>query len=207
MKPSEYVEHDSVGLAELVDSGQVTPTELLDVALSITESVNGEVNAVVRLMEDEARAAIANGPKDGPMYGVPYLLKDLTAMYAGVPTTQGSVFFRDNVPDYDTVTVRRLRAAGLVIFGKTNTRNSGETWLLNRSCLVQRAILGILRFPQAAHRVVQRPRLRRASCPRRMPLMVVGRFASPPHVADYSGLSHHVAARPSDPSWARHGTG
>jgi len=125
MKPAEYLEYDSTGLAALVREGQVSASELLDVALTITEKVNGEVNAVVRLMEDEARATIASGPKDGPFSGVPYLLKDLTAMYAGVPTTQGSVFFRDNVPDYDTVTVRRLRASGLVIFGKTNTPELG----------------------------------------------------------------------------------
>jgi amidase/6-aminohexanoate-cyclic-dimer hydrolase len=125
MQSSEYVAHDAVGLAKLVRDRQVTPTELLDAALTITEKVNGEVNAVVRLMEGEARTAITDGPKHGPMYGVPYLLKDLTAMYAGVPTTQGSVFFRDNVPDYDTVTVRRLRASGLVIFGKTNTPELG----------------------------------------------------------------------------------
>ena len=59
------------------------------------------------------------------MRGVPYLLKDLRADYAGVPTTAGSRFFVDNVPDHDSELVRRIKAAGLVVFGKTNTPEFG----------------------------------------------------------------------------------
>jgi len=125
MNIDEYQSHDLLGLAALVKSGEVSGGELLDTALDVTQRVNGEVNAVVRLMEAEARRDLDGADRDAPLYGVPYLLKDLTAMYAGVPTTQGSVFFKDFVPDYDTVTVRRLRASGLVIFGKTNTPELG----------------------------------------------------------------------------------
>ncbi|MFM8868360.1 MAG: amidase [Ilumatobacteraceae bacterium] len=125
MNFDEYQSHDLLGLAALVQSGEVSGNELLDTALEVTERVNGEVNAVVRLMENEARRDLAGADRSAPLYGVPYLLKDLTAMYAGVPTTQGSVFFKDFVPDYDTVTVRRLRDSGLVIFGKTNTPELG----------------------------------------------------------------------------------
>ena len=125
MKIEEYLAYDMLGLADLVRSGQVSGSQLLDVALTITEKVNPSVNAVVRLMEAEARQTLHMSDKSAALYGVPYLLKDLTAMYAGVPTTQGSVFFKDFVPDYDTVTVRRLRESGLVIFGKTNTPELG----------------------------------------------------------------------------------
>lgn len=125
MNIDEYQSHDLLGLAALVKSGEVSGGELLDTALDVAQRVNGEVNAVVRLMEAEARRDLDGADRDAPLYGVPYLLKDLTAMYAGVPTTQGSVFFKDFVPDYDTVTVRRLRDSGLVIFGKTNTPELG----------------------------------------------------------------------------------
>jgi Asp-tRNA(Asn)/Glu-tRNA(Gln) amidotransferase A subunit family amidase len=125
MKIDEYQSHDLLGLAALVKSGEVSGSELLDTALEVTRRVNGDVNAVVRLMEAEARRDLDCANHNSAFYGVPYLLKDLTAMYDGVPTTQGSVFFKDFVPDYDTVTVRRLRDSGLVIFGKTNTPELG----------------------------------------------------------------------------------
>ena len=122
---SEYINYDALGLAELVATDQVTPTELLDIALSACENLNPDINAVIRVMEAEARETISRGVPRGSFSGVPYLLKDLTAMYAGVPTTNGSKFFKDNVPDYDTVTVDRLKKSGLIIFGKTNTPELG----------------------------------------------------------------------------------
>lgn len=122
---SEYINYDALGLAELVATDQVTPTELLDIALSACENLNPDINAVIRVMETEARETISRGVPRGSFSGVPYLLKDLTAMYAGVPTTNGSKFFKDNVPDYDTVTVDRLKKSGLIIFGKTNTPELG----------------------------------------------------------------------------------
>ncbi len=125
MDLEEYLDHDAVGLAGLVSAGDVSPDELLDVALDAVEAVNPSVNAVVQVFEGRARDAIAAGLTDGPLRGVPYLLKDLTAMLAGVPTTSGSRFFADHVPDYDSTTVARLQAAGLVVFGKTNSPELG----------------------------------------------------------------------------------
>jgi len=125
MQIGEYLEHDAIGLADLVKQKAVTPDDLLDVALQACEKINPKINAVVALMEGEARGAIDAGLPDGNFRGVPYLLKDLAAMYAGVPTTLGSRFFKDNIPDFDTVTVKRLKIAGLVIFGKTNTPELG----------------------------------------------------------------------------------
>ncbi|MDE0654195.1 MAG: amidase [bacterium] len=120
-----YRDHDALGLAELVRSGQASAGELLDDAIAAVAERNGALNAVVTEMYDEARAEIAAGVPAGPFAGVPFLLKDLRAAYAGVPTTSGSRYWVDNVPEDDSETVRRFRRAGFVIFGKTNTPEFG----------------------------------------------------------------------------------
>ncbi|MGH7335696.1 MAG: amidase, partial [Candidatus Rokuibacteriota bacterium] len=75
---------------------------------------------------DLARQTIAGGLPEGPFQGVPYLMKDLTASIAGVPMTRGSRFFANSPPaTADSDHVRRLRSAGLVIFGRTNTCEMG----------------------------------------------------------------------------------
>jgi Asp-tRNA(Asn)/Glu-tRNA(Gln) amidotransferase A subunit family amidase len=77
-------------------------------------------------LHDHAREAIAAGLPDGPFRGVPFLMKDLTASIAGVPMTRGSRFFADAPPPAaDSEHVARLRRAGLVIFGRTNTCELG----------------------------------------------------------------------------------
>ena len=124
---AEYGRYDALGLAELVRSGEVSPAELLDEALARTARVNPKINAVIHLMEGRAREAIAAGLPDGPFRGVPFLIKDLLAMYAGEPLRCGSRLFRDYVPRQDEEITRRYRAAGLVIFGKTNTPELGLT--------------------------------------------------------------------------------
>ena len=122
---TEYGRYDALGLAELVRSGQVSPTELLDEALSRTAAVNPQINAVIHLMEGRARDAIAAGLPEGPFRGVPFLLKDLMTAYAGEPMRFGSRLFQNYVPAMDEELTRRYRAAGLVIFGKTNTPELG----------------------------------------------------------------------------------
>jgi amidase len=121
----DYEQFDGVGLAELVAKKEVTPGELLEAAVARVEERNPRLNAVVQRMYDEARAAIARGLPQGPFTGVPYLIKDLGALYAGTVTTAGSAFFRDMVADHDTEMVVRLKRAGLVIFGKTSTSELG----------------------------------------------------------------------------------
>jgi amidase len=121
----EYVEHDALGLAALVRNGEISPTELLDTALARIEVRDGQINAVVTSMEDEARQAIQAGLPDGPFTGVPFALKDLNVHFAGVPTTNGSQIFADFVPDEDATLVTRYKQAGLVILGKTNTPELG----------------------------------------------------------------------------------
>ena len=123
---ADYESYDAVGLADLVRRRKVTPTELLDAAITRVEARNPTVNAVVLPLYDYARKAIADGLPDGPLRGVPYLLKDLTASLAGVRTTRGSRFFADAPPAAaDSEHVARLKRAGVVIFGRTSTCELG----------------------------------------------------------------------------------
>ena len=119
MTIDEYVDQDALGLAELVRRGDVTPNELLDLALECTRRLDPELNAVVHLMEDDARAA-ALAPPSGPFAGVPFLAKDLLSQYVGHPTTAASRLLTGLKADHDTELVRRVKAAGLLVFGKTN---------------------------------------------------------------------------------------
>ena len=95
---ADYENHDAVGLAGLVARGETTPDELLEAAIGRVEARNGAVNAVTNRLYDYGRQAIADGLPDGPLRGVPYLLKDLSASLAGCPTTRGCRFFEDVVP-------------------------------------------------------------------------------------------------------------
>src|SRR5499433_4094557 len=125
MKAEEFQHFDGLGLAEIVRRREVSPEELLELAISRAEAVNPALNAVVAKLYDQARAAVAAGLPDGAFTGVPYLLKDLGAHYTGAVTSYGSSLFKDFVVDHDSEITSRLRRAGLVIFGKTNTPEMG----------------------------------------------------------------------------------
>jgi Asp-tRNA(Asn)/Glu-tRNA(Gln) amidotransferase A subunit family amidase len=122
MKFEDYRRYDAVGLAELVRKREVSAGELLDVALARTAEVNPKINAVVQEFPERARAEAGT---DGPLAGVPYLLKDLGAALAGTPTTSGSRLFEHARAAADSAIVRLYKAAGLAIFGKTNTPEFG----------------------------------------------------------------------------------
>ena len=122
----EYEDHDGLGLAGLVKGGEVSADELLDAAIQRVEARNPSVNAVVHKLYDHGRGQIADGLPDGPFKGVPFLLKDLGSALAGTRTTRGSHFFADLPPlQTDSLHVTRLKGAGLVIFGKSNTCELG----------------------------------------------------------------------------------
>lgn len=116
---------DGLGLADLVRRREVSPKELLDAAIARVEARNPALNAVVTRMYDAARGAVSAGLPSGPFTGVPYLLKDIGALYAGAVTSAGSRVFADAVADHDSEITARLKRAGLVIFGKTNTPEMG----------------------------------------------------------------------------------
>jgi amidase len=117
----------AVELMRLLQDRALSPVELLDACLVRIASVNPAVNAVVTLDEQGARAAakaaeaeIMRGDDRGPLHGLPVLIKD-TQDTKGMRSTYGSPILADNVPTADQASVARLRAAGGIIFGKTNT--------------------------------------------------------------------------------------
>ncbi|MDE3135828.1 MAG: amidase [Acidobacteriota bacterium] len=116
---------DATAHAALVRRGEVTPLDLVEAAIARAQRVNPALNAIVTPLYDQARAAARGTLPDGPFRGVPFLLKDLVASYAGARMTGGSAFLRDYVPDHDSELVTRFRRAGLVIIGKTNTPEFG----------------------------------------------------------------------------------
>jgi amidase len=121
----DYVRHDAVGLADLVVRGEVSASELLDVAIAEVERLNPALNAVVHKHYEEARAVVAAGLPQGRFRGVPFLLKDLDLSLRGAALTEGSRLMAGFTPDFDSTLVSRYKAAGLVIFGRTNSAEFG----------------------------------------------------------------------------------
>jgi amidase len=119
MNFAEYVSYDATALAEHVARGAATPAQLLDLALAQHQRVHGKVNAVVRLMQDQARAQLER-PLTGPFAGVPFLIKDNGQDFAGMPTTNASRAMQTLAAAEHSSVVRRYLESGLVIFGKTN---------------------------------------------------------------------------------------
>jgi len=115
---------DATGQAALVREGKVSAAELVEGAIERIERLNPALGAVVTTLYDQARAAVAAGPS-GPFAGVPYLLKDLVVEIEGTPFHEGSEFLRGNVSTYTSELVHRLRRAGLVVLGRTNTPEFG----------------------------------------------------------------------------------
>src|SRR3954464_3123284 len=118
---------DATAQAELVRNGEVSPPELVDAAIERIEASNGELNAVIHKLYDEGREAAAAELPDGPFKGVPFLLKDLGAAFAGQPLHMGMQYLKD--ADFrapvDTYLAERFRQAGFVTIGKTNTPELG----------------------------------------------------------------------------------
>lgn len=122
---SAYEDHDAVGLADLVARREVSPDELLDEALQRVEALNPKLNAVTMVREAIARRLIAEGLPEGPLKGVPFLLKDLGAEAIDFPSNNGSKLFTDTVYAQDSAIYARLKAAGLVTFGRTTSPEGG----------------------------------------------------------------------------------
>jgi amidase len=124
---AEYHKYDGLGLAELVRTRQIAASELVDEAIRRIEAHNPSVNAVVYPMYEQARAAARGVLPDGPFTGVPFLLKDLHSTCAGIPTSSGNRLLRGIPMPHDSEIVRRFKAAGVVLLGKTNTPEFGLT--------------------------------------------------------------------------------
>ena len=114
-------------IASAIRDGQVSAVEVVQAHLDRIDEVNGSLNAVVRLCAErameEARAAdaaLARGDSIGALHGVPFTLKD-SIDTEGVVTTGGTTGRRDFVPEQDATVTARLRQAGAILLGKTNT--------------------------------------------------------------------------------------
>jgi amidase len=118
---------DATAQAELVRGGEASPVELVDAAIERIEAVNGEINAVIHELYEKGRAEAAGELPDGPFKGVPFLLKDLGAAFAGDPLHMGMQCLKnaDFRAPVDTYLALRFRQAGFVTIGKTNTPELG----------------------------------------------------------------------------------
>src|SRR5690606_20591257 len=146
----EYEDHDATALAELIRKGEASAVELVDAAIERIEALNPAINAVVWRCFERARAqaAAAEQLPDGRFRGVPFVLKDLKALDAGQPVSNGSRLFADVRASDDDELVRRFKAAGLIIVGRSNTPELGilgvtepelhgptrNPWDLERTC-------------------------------------------------------------------------
>lgn len=121
---------DALSLAESIRNGEKSPLEAVDEAIERIERLNPKVNAVIHERFEKARAEAANDDvlPDGPLRGVPMLVKDLDAFQKGEPHHGGSQFLKNAgyVADHDAYLVTRLRMAGAIILGRTNTPEFGS---------------------------------------------------------------------------------
>ncbi len=141
-------------LAKMIQRKEVSPVELVDHLLERISHLNPELNAYITICEDGARAAakeaerrVMKGEDLPPLHGVPVSIKDLL-FTKGIRTTGGSLIHKDFIPVEDAVAVERLRNAGAIVLGKTNTPELGQSsttenrlgedcrnpWNLERTC-------------------------------------------------------------------------
>ena len=116
---------DAVATAAAIRSGELTAREAVEDAIARIEEANPRLNAVTATRFDRALAEIDAGLPDGPLAGVPFLIKDLGSEVGGLPATSGSRLFADNIATGDSELVRRYKRAGLVVLGMTNVPELG----------------------------------------------------------------------------------
>ena len=118
---------------EMVAAKEVSPRELVDVFLDRIDSLDPKLNSYLTVTADlareqaaEAEAAVSRGDELGALHGVPISIKDLE-LSKGIRSTMGCYVFRDHVPDEDSVVMERVKNAGAIILGKTNTPEFGQS--------------------------------------------------------------------------------
>lgn len=118
---------DALALAADIASGATTAAEVLEDAIARIEALDPQLNAMVATRFDAARAEVEAGLPDGPLRGVPIVIKALGTDVAGLPAADGSRLFADVVADVDSTVVQRYKAAGMVVLGTTNVPEMGKT--------------------------------------------------------------------------------
>ena len=126
MSWNEWASQDAVGLAQLVRQGEVTPVELAHQAAAGIAAINPTLSAVVEVFEDVVSDPLKDGLNlEGPLAGVPFLMKDLGPTLKGRLQEMGSIFMRGNRAQADTHLTQRFRQAGLNLMGRTTTPEFG----------------------------------------------------------------------------------
>ena len=131
-RANELVMMNAVSLASAIHSRQTSCVEVMTAYLNHIEKVNASVNAIVALQDGtsllsqarERDKQLARGESMGPLHGFPHAVKDLQPV-KGIRTTMGSPILKDSVPSADSLMVERLRKAGAIFIGKTNTPEFG----------------------------------------------------------------------------------
>ena len=130
---SELAFTPAVDIRRMIANGEISSVELTEFFYQRIEELNPKLNAYLTLCPDQALAdaraadeAVQRGDELGLLHGIPISVKDLE-LTKGVRTTMGSAIFRDRIPDTDSIVVERVKAAGGVILGKTNTPEFGQS--------------------------------------------------------------------------------
>jgi len=121
----DVLDRDATAVADAVRAGDVSAREVLEATMARLEERNPVVNAVVAV-RDAALDDVDRGLPDGPLTGVPFVVKDLGVDVAGLPITNGSRLFAGVIAERDSEVVARYRGAGVVIIGTTNTPEFGR---------------------------------------------------------------------------------
>lgn len=118
-------------MAEAIRTKQLSPVEIMDAILERIEQLNPKVNAYCTIVAEsalkqanQAEAMVMRGEKTGPLHGVPVSIKDMI-FTKGIRTTGGSKIYENFIPQQDAIVVERLKAAGAIVIGKTNTAEFG----------------------------------------------------------------------------------
>ena len=121
-----FATHDALAVGELVKARKIGVRELVDDTIARLRELNASLNAITDFYEDALLDNSVAAVGEGPFYGVPFVVKQLMADCAGTPTTLGSRFFaKQPVATADSAAVARMRRAGLVIVGRSNTSEFG----------------------------------------------------------------------------------
>ena len=139
---SEYGDYDGVGLSGLIKAGQVSAQEVLEEAIRRAEAVNPQLNFLAhRAYEVARKAAVDPALPEGPLKGVPWLVKELATAWAGQPYTNALPYLKDVIAPFDSLTLTRIKAAGMLPFGKSTSPEQG--WML----ATESSLHGITRSP------------------------------------------------------------
>ena len=125
MNPLSYPHYDATALSELIRKKEVSAVEVVEAAIARLERLNPELNAVIHKMYEKARSAAKEITMQGTFAGIPVLLKDIGQEIGGEPCTQGAKALRDYRAAEDSTYTKRMRAAGVIILGRTNVPEFG----------------------------------------------------------------------------------